>query len=97
VCASTKGMEFLLLFLQSEGSICCSGLDSNCKSIQTEMQDMKGKCVWTEISGCNLLSGVPKKNSENSDGTVKTSVALSGYSAAYRLQKECKIVTQEPS
>lgn len=35
VCTSAKGMEFLLLFLQSEGSICCSGLDSNCKSIQT--------------------------------------------------------------
>jgi hypothetical protein len=90
-------MEFVLLFLQSEGSSHCSGLDSNCKSIQTEMLEMKGKCVWTEIFGCNL-SGLPKKkNSENSDGTVKTSVSLHGYSAAYQLQKDCKIVTQEPS
>jgi hypothetical protein len=61
VCTSTKGMEFLLLFLQSEGSSCCSGLDSNCKSIQTEMLEIKGKCVWTEVLGCNLLPGVPKK------------------------------------
>lgn len=52
-----------------------------------------GQKFWVVI--CYL--GYQKNTSENSDGTVKTSVALPGYSAAYQLQKDCKIVTQEPS
>ena len=88
VCTSNKGMEVLLLFLQSEGSSCCSGLVNNCKFIQTEMLKTKGKCIWTEIFGCNLLSGI-SKNKRKSDRTVKTSVALPGYSSAHQLQKDC--------
>ena len=64
VCTSTEGMEFLLLFLQSEGSSYCSGLDTNSKPIQTEMLEMKRKCVQTEILGFHLLFGVSQKLGE---------------------------------
>lgn len=56
---------------------------------------MYGQKFWVVI--CYLVYQKKKKNSKNIDGTVKTSVALPGYSAAYQIQNDCKIVTQEPS
>jgi hypothetical protein len=49
ICTSAEGMAFLLLFLQSEGSSNCSGMVWNGKSIQTEILEVKRKCVSTEI------------------------------------------------
>jgi hypothetical protein len=54
-------MEFLLLFLQPEGSSYCSGLARNCKLIQTEMFEVKGKYVQIAIFASHMLSEVSQK------------------------------------
>jgi hypothetical protein len=46
---------------------------------------MYGQKFWVII-----YLGYQKRAQKKTDGTVKTSVASPGYSAAYQFQKDCK-------